>query len=777
MSRFAARSARFTALLPVAFLALLLFPALSPEALLTRRDAFFLYLPLKQFFWEQVHAGRLATWYPYDGLGVSYVGFSIAGVFHPLTLLYLALQPDQGLKWQALLSYPIAALGAFRLARRLGAPRAGQVLAAIAFSASGYLLSVSNNLPYLLTAAALPWTLLAAERTARRPGPRSACLLALSLLLALVGGDIQGLIVQAAASGAVVVLGRKKRLAARLGALGGAGGLAALAALPQLLPTWVSFHQSARGAGLSLGAATRWFVHPLRLIELAIGPLLPPSLVTAADPVNDLLGGANGAVWAHAELVGLPVCALALAALLRPLPRRLKVHAVIAAAALLLALGRMGGLYIAFHRLVPFWSAFRYPEKLMPYAVLGLALLAGWGARRLIRGDRRARWLFVAGLAGLVALAVCASPHHVGAWLSARLKPEDLPDANAISARLRGAVVLALALLGALVLLSVRGGRRAGWLAVLLNAGQVLALSSWVVAVGPRGEWLAKTSLLKPAAAEQIARGAARLCWDLNENDYLHPPATSAELRMLDATVRSLGLLSATDAGIGTALAYGPAGDGFFGQSCERELKCPSACARVAGAGVGVVDRAQFDAMDPEKRAQLERVADIDDPRAVLFFDSHARRFASLAAARHLPAERARAAIFAPAREPRDEAILIGEGPDLPAAQGSLTARRPAPDRVEADVDLATEGLVVFAFACERGWRARVDGAPAELERADGSLCALMIPAGRHQIELDYRPTAWPWAFAGPLLALLASGFSFRPRRKPATPLGESPAS
>jgi hypothetical protein len=233
---------------------------------------------------------------------------------------------------------------------------------------------------------------------------------------------------------------------------------------------------------------------------------------------------------------------------------------------------------------------------------------------------------------------------------------------------------------------------------------------------------------------------------------------------MLDAALRSLGLLSGATDGIGGTAPYGPASDGFFAQACARALKCPSPCSRVAGAGIGIVDRAQFEAMAPATKAELEVLASSDDPAAILFRDPRARPFASLPAVRHLPAAQVKTALLDSSREPAAQAILVGEGLDAVAAQGTLSARWVQPDRVEAEAELTEPGLAVFAFACDRGWRASVDGQPAILERADGSLCAVQLASGPHHVQLDYRPWSWPWVFVGPAIALAAMGWAVRRR-------------
>lgn len=54
------------------------------------------------------------------------------------------------------------------------------------------------------------------------------------------------------------------------------------------------------------------------------------------------------------------------------------------------------------------------------------------------------------------------------------------------------------------------------------------------------------------------------------------------------------------------------------------------------------------------------------------------------------------------------------------------------------------------------GWEARVDGRPAPLLRADYAFRGVALPAGRHEVELRYRPRALWAALAASGLAALA---------------------
>ena len=94
------------------------------------------------------------------------------------------------------------------------------------------------------------------------------------------------------------------------------------------------------------------------------------------------------------------------------------------------------------------------------------------------------------------------------------------------------------------------------------------------------------------------------------------------------------------------------------------------------------------------------------------------------------------------------------------------------PERVVIDATARRPSALVLTDLHYPGWKATVDGRPADLRRVDWLLRATPLPAGRHRVELRYEPASWRigWivsllALAG-LVAVVALGL--RARRRPA---------
>lgn len=141
-------------------------------------------------------------------------------------------------------------------------------------------------------------------------------------------------------------------------------------------------------------------------------------------------------------------------------------------------------------------------------------------------------------------------------------------------------------------------------------------------------------------------------------------------------------------------------------------------------------------------------------------------------AARVVPAAQTVAALKEPTFAEHSEALLeLAPGqtpPPLAPATGAESVRVMgyAPERVEVETDLSAAGLLVLADAWYPGWQAMVDGAPAEILRANHLLRAVAVPAGRHVVVFSYRPSSLGLgALASGVSGLLALGALLRRRR------------
>ncbi|HEV2116899.1 MAG TPA: hypothetical protein VGR48_12780 [Terriglobales bacterium] len=81
----------------------------------------------------------------------------------------------------------------------------------------------------------------------------------------------------------------------------------------------------------------------------------------------------------------------------------------------------------------------------------------------------------------------------------------------------------------------------------------------------------------------------------------------------------------------------------------------------------------------------------------------------------------------------------------LPPAQRIVPrVLRYTPNHLDLEVNCPVEGWLLVTDRWANGWRARVNGNPAELFGGDFIFRALRVRAGQNSVEFSYRPAGWP---------------------------------
>ena len=131
------------------------------------------------------------------------------------------------------------------------------------------------------------------------------------------------------------------------------------------------------------------------------------------------------------------------------------------------------------------------------------------------------------------------------------------------------------------------------------------------------------------------------------------------------------------------------------------------------------------------------------------------------------PLEAMKEEAFDPGRE-----VILSQGPvghlEEGKAQDRVSILDYQPERVKVQAHLGAPGYLVLTDAYYPGWRALVDGRPAEIERADYYFRALYLGEGKHTIEFVYAPLSFKVGVAISLsclaLVILGLGWGLRQR-------------
>jgi uncharacterized membrane protein YfhO len=65
-----------------------------------------------------------------------------------------------------------------------------------------------------------------------------------------------------------------------------------------------------------------------------------------------------------------------------------------------------------------------------------------------------------------------------------------------------------------------------------------------------------------------------------------------------------------------------------------------------------------------------------------------------------------------------------------------------APEWIAIEATLKAPGYLILSDAWYPGWQATVDGEQATIERANTMFRAIYLPAGQHEVNLNYRPAS-----------------------------------
>ena len=768
--------------------------------------------PWRTFWATSLRAGRVPLWNPYEMAGVPFAANPLVGVFYPPNVVYLLLPFGPALALFEAFHLALGGVGTVAFLRRRGISSRPALLAGTAWMFSGVLIAHLDSPRPLQTTAWLPVILWSLERAWQERRPSDIAVASAAVGLQFLAGSLPYNHATAVATGAyalyrtvaVWAAGRGPRApslllpdaatgpAARPGNKGGTAsgwrgllltyfliwGLGALLAAVMLLPAVEYVLLSARsGLGSDLAAARSY---PLENLLTWLIPDLFGSSVTH----NAMQGSVYFETTAYVGVLPLILAGLALGGRRSPQRGDAWFFAGLALGAGLLALGPATPLYAIARVVIPGFGLTGDPYRLIWLSGVAVSLLAGYGAERLLSGQvgpggvRRLGRLLVwaGGLAwGGVAAFALARPLYMS--LGASLIPRAYADPEEKIAKLPSLYQLQLQELAVF--------------AALLSA---LALALWLFRRGPEDpalmlrpkrfgtlgklspRWLG--NVLVPLALADVWAFGLKFVW---AGPYVAEPGYPAcvqqalagqESRVLpvDTAVDAVGFKGGLVSNIASPLGYEP-----LMQRKYRELL--AAVERVPEAALDVRAPRATRYNSPGWAAFNVGYLLSDRPLEGDLVEVAACRGLRLYAAPRVarPGWVAQSVVWVEPgwRPAQDEAagmgpqgpvyaeILGGRTPEVAHAAGSsgqVTLLERTPERSVWDIDLAQRGVVVWSESWHPGWRATIDGRPAEALRANHAFLAVQAPAGPHQLEWVFDPLTFKLGAGLSLIGLCAIG-------------------
>jgi hypothetical protein len=679
------------------------------------------YLIARAFFRDCLVRGDSAVWWPDLDAGLYLHGLGQLGLYHPLRwLAYRALPLPWSFGLELVASYPVFALGAYWLLRRLELPRAAAVFGASLAAFSGFALLHHVHPNVVAVAAHIPWLVALLDVALRdaRPRRRGAAWIGVAVLtgsqLLLHFPQVVVMSVWVEASYVAAVGLARRSLVRALPAYAAAKVLGVALGAVQWLPSLDYLQHTVRGDA-SLEVRFAYSLAPANLLQL-VAPYLwreryfhPPG---EAGNLHEL------GVYAGAATLALAVWIAARLRTLDPPQRRVALGALaLLAVAIDLSLGSHGLLFPLQARL-PVLGLFRASARHVLLAHLALAVLGALAFEDLRRRrgcEERIAWL--------------------------RLWPLALPTLLAVAA-----AALVPALSGSPTLDALASQTAGGW-RPWLGPGLALAAAG-LVALAARGARFALPALALFAAADQGAWGLsyawreAPVAWSA----FRTPPP---ELPPPDRTFRVHG------------------GGTYFPRKTPNILALWGYRVANAYAGADALRALDYTTPKPLRIAGVEWIYRTDRPphEILRLADPLPRvRLVSEAVADADPAS-ALAAIDPAATAVVPSPLLLEPGPP---GNASLVEDRPG--RITVATEAPGRQLLVLAEKHVDGWFAAVDGEAAPVVRVYGDFLGAVVEAGRHEVRFRFDPASLRIGRAVSLAAAalaLALGLGLAWRRPP----------
>lgn len=752
---------------------LLAWPALGGAFLVNpNSDQYIAGYSFREFAARSLREGHgFPLWNPFQFGGMPYVAAMHGDIFYPTFLLRLFLPTDVAMTWGFIIHMVLAGIFTFGFLRAAGVRFHAATIGAVAYLLSGALASYASpgHDGKLFVSTLLPaalWALTLGMRDGRR-GAWGA--LAVVVGLAVLSPHpqlLQYLLLTSGAyalwlalrpqsvvtdQGPVPASGHSPlpRLALALGAVVLGGIMGAIQYLP--VREYVAWSPRAGGKGYDYATS---FSFPL---EETINMYLPQF-----SGILDNYWGRNG-IHFHSEYVGASVLVLALFAFGGGLINRHRAHAWFWLGTLVVSLfwawGGNTPFYHLVYAVVPGSKFFRAPSTILYVSAFSFAVLAAFGAERVLAGKGTVRyaigWTVFALVVALLASAGGLTNLAMSLLGEAR---GDLIEANHTNVvlgawRSAAAVVATLALMLAIARNKLSPSL-SGWLLAAL-----VALDLWSI---ERRYWQFSAPASQLYAEDDIIRYLQKLdqpgrviALPLGDNMAPHDPFLLGDALMHHGIRGVLGyhgnelgrfqelyaknegyqsvanpnFWSLTNARFfytnapglpfqGSRLVAGPVRNAAGTMTYLYELPGDHPAAWVTPMKVKLDD--------PTTKATL--LNPNFDVRRVAIFDSAA------------------AVDVQPVNSPLPEPVTFGVQVDrYEAGAIDLTLEGPAP---------AGSALIVSENFYP-GWKATVDGQPATTSRADFTLIGVELPSGAKKVQLRFDSTPY---HTGQILTLLALG-------------------
>jgi len=739
------------------------------------RDTTVVEIPARKLTVSLLREGNFALWTDAYGNGQPFLANPKNAVFYPATLLYLLLPLFTAFKLYYFIHVVLGWVGLYRLCKSYGLPEKSAFLGASLFALSGMYLSSFEFYNHIAALAWMPWVLLLLSRShGPAPGRRRFVPLTIFWTLLILAGSPEVIVITALLALAQALM-EPAAWRRRLGAVVIPFVLACLLSAAQLAPSFEMLSRTGRES-----QSVDW---PLELLQL-------PNLAFPDVLGNDREPGHHD-YWGwhlfdrhfplyYSLYVGFGALLLFLYGLGSPWDRRRKVLLAAFAVFFLLACGRYSPFFFLY-RFTPFISSIRYPVKFFLGSVFCLAILAAFGHDRLTSGAAPAKKAVrtLALTSGLALAVFLVFKGRILALLNALMVIEKDSSLAEFGRSIATGLVLLAAYAALFLLLYAARARGAalGWAFVVLVLVDPAFHNRWINPTAP-ASFFAKPPLLADLKPPVTVYRAEDYFLDRREK-------SGSNVRFLAYYRGTLYPLSAMSDGVRYVFNID-----FYGTYPKRYAELVREARRLPAEGQlkvlqylgcdDYISDSPLFSKDTARRLQVEGF-----PVFVESIPVRPRGPYAVFSTRQAVTTEEKLGIFTggdfdpweTALTEEEMSIESGPAPAPPAGSAAVSLRKAVQGRGWYETELPRRGIVVFPGNSARGWRARIDGGSARVFEVNLFAKGVLVPPGKHEIELRYLPGSFILGAAVSLataLCLLAGALAprlrLRRRVRPASP-------
>ncbi|HKO82603.1 MAG TPA: hypothetical protein VJU78_19490, partial [Chitinophagaceae bacterium] len=349
-----------------------------------KNDALIYFLPYRYQISESIQNGAFPWWSPYLYTGLPIYGDIQSGVWNPIVMLISSFTSYNMtvLEWEMVFYLLIAGIGVYKLIKEFNFNAATAQISAIAYICCGFMTDSGSIIPWIISAAYLPFTFLYFLRLLNRPDYKTAVKFSIALSLLLTAGYpsffIFSLYIMFAGFIGWLILNfnQKPRIKTILIYSSVAIVIFLTICSPALISWWEFLSYYERGSGTDLNRALSNSFPPFSSISY----LLPSAVSKDHEWLKTDLTARNASA-------GIFVIIFFVLSFFGKFTKIQKFVLVIIVFAFLFSLGGATPLREWCYKFLPLMNSFRHPASMRIFTTLGIILIAAVILNKILTGS------------------------------------------------------------------------------------------------------------------------------------------------------------------------------------------------------------------------------------------------------------------------------------------------------------------------------------------------------------------------------------------------------